>query len=80
MLAPIKENTVIKYKEHNENIANNYVSIFGNVELLFHYLQEWRYIQHQMVASPFTFVVIFYTKTAADIYLFISPLYVFWVI
>ena len=49
------DNSVSKYKWIQENIANNYVMIFGNLQQYSHWFIYWSYHRHQMPASPFTF-------------------------
>ena len=51
MLDLIKENLIFVYNEHHENIAYNYVSIYGVLQEFSQYSLQCSYIQHTMSAS-----------------------------
>ena len=72
MLALNNENDTLLYNKFQENIANKYVSIFGNSQQLRHCYIYGIYTLNEMSASPILFGVMLYPRNTgkkfAEIY------------
>ena len=55
-------NIILIWKGHQENIANNYVSIFDHLQQFSHFCLKLNYSRYQIPALPFTFGGMFYTQ------------------